>query len=402
MLHEILGVSQHEMSLQNTLAAFNDCPGQFLMLLNAIPPALRDSLILGTLAYDFRDGQRPYEGDYQGVYAVGIAIYRNKIRTGEYLNAAELVQLAKAVDDYCEAYMAWKHRKSGLTAAATGFLDHAALVDGAYSTASTNRQPLFIQNDTVLGKARRYADELRKRASASPDPTMTVYQQQSPLYVGCTAKPVKLRTAQHLPGSGLRGTSPLLALTLSCINASLGLVPESVVVPVLQTWTPEQLSIGEQLVTGLSGSLVYEGGLNIMQAGGHAGETDPIAEQYVLGDKQYLTNSGQATLDELTANEQILDSLIALRPLIDGSDDAAVQHFKDTVATYEQVAAEYRAEAEKQAALLAKEEAYLAKLKKDVRVIDKARSIIHYIHGSSLAGSDGNVRGTPGFSSPPQ
>ncbi|KAH6838673.1 hypothetical protein B0I37DRAFT_419602 [Chaetomium sp. MPI-CAGE-AT-0009] len=111
MLRTILE-GKKSLTVRATLTAFAKKPLDFLELLNAIPITVRNSLIMGTIAYDFHDGagDKPYAGDYQGVYVVGIAVYRNNVRTGEFLNSAEIAELVEAIDKYCLAWDAWRRR----------------------------------------------------------------------------------------------------------------------------------------------------------------------------------------------------------------------------------------------------------------------------------------------------
>lgn len=390
------------LAVGGTLIAFDCQPEDFLELLNAIPISVRNSLVLGTIAYDFHDGagEKPYAGDYQGVYVVGIAVYRNKIRTGEFLNSAEIAKLADAIDEYCVAWDAWKRyrRLSSMTVTEAAAMRLATRVDEAYRGVNNrNERVLLLDNATQCEKAKLLARKLRARCKVSLDPTRLVYQRQSPLYVGCSSKPVKLRTAQHDPNSGLRGTNPLLALTLSSIKAALDLVPETVVVPVLQTWTEAQLPVGEQLVTGLASSLVYEGGMNIIQGGGKKGINDPIAEHHVLGTKSHFVDNAQATLEEFRANAEIRRHLISLRSLYSGADRDLLDKLEKSVVTFKQLAIAYRKQLDEELALLAEAKERQAELAAALVTVRQARIALY-----EASPRDGDrVSRTPGFSSSP-
>jgi len=112
ILREILATPDWG-SQQNTITAFRKSPDDFLLLLNTIPVELCNSIVIGTMAYDFCQGKLPsYAGNFQGVYAVGIAVYRNNVQTGEFLNIAEIERLADIIETYSKAWDAWNRHKS--------------------------------------------------------------------------------------------------------------------------------------------------------------------------------------------------------------------------------------------------------------------------------------------------
>lgn len=91
-----------------------------MLLLNTIPVEIRSSIVIGTMAYNFCQGKLPsYTGSFQGVYAVGIAVYRNNVQTREFLNIAEIERLADIIETYSKAWDAWNRHKNirGMTAA---------------------------------------------------------------------------------------------------------------------------------------------------------------------------------------------------------------------------------------------------------------------------------------------
>ncbi|KAH6855851.1 hypothetical protein B0I37DRAFT_411817 [Chaetomium sp. MPI-CAGE-AT-0009] len=98
-------------SVQKTLKMFDRVPGEFLVLLNAFPIEC-------------------------------IVAYPTKLRTGEFLNGAEILQLA-GTDDGLE----------------TTYMDVATRVDGAYPGAKQDRKLIAINDSTAMGKAMTYLAE---------------------------------------------------------------------------------------------------------------------------------------------------------------------------------------------------------------------------------------------------
>ncbi|KAL2126917.1 hypothetical protein VTI74DRAFT_11608 [Chaetomium olivicolor] len=145
-------------------------------------------------------------------------------------------------------------------------------------------------------------------------------------------------TTMHDPKSGLRSRSALLALTLSCIKFVLSLDSEAVVIPVLRTWTSNQLSAGEQLVRGLACSLVSERGLNISQDGSLRGSDESNAKHHVLGAKAHFIENAQATLAGFARDCEILSSHISLRPLSSGKHHDLIREL-EMVAEHKKIAA---------------------------------------------------------------
>jgi hypothetical protein len=319
--------------------------GSFLLLLNAIPTEVRDSLILGTIVYDFYDPQRrPYSPDFPGVYAVGVAING---RNGKFLTRREIEALAASIDEYCQGWSAWTMcggDATKMTPQESRSLNHCRAVDDAFGpVVHQDMRPMMIATPKCHQRACEYIVWLKKRADAALDPSGDVAQVQSPLYIGSSSRAISTGLARH-NGGWLHGTTPLLSLTICCIKHSLGLIPETVGVPVLPTWEAGHVSFGEQLVTILASSLADDGGLNTLHPGITKGEANESAKHYV-STNDFLSENIQVTLDEMDLYKQlIIDDPDLLSSLIQSTEenvDDTLGKLDKLIKEYESVVNEY-------------------------------------------------------------
>ncbi|KAH8782478.1 hypothetical protein BGZ57DRAFT_819757 [Hyaloscypha finlandica] len=103
------------------------------------------------------------------------------------------------------------------------------------------------------------------RAQLARDPSGKTVANQSPIEVGCSDV-ISTHIGAHSLKSDLTGSTKLWGFMLSCLK-ELKIKIHIVTLAILKVWTPEQINLGEILITVLTGSLVEDGGYNISQAG---------------------------------------------------------------------------------------------------------------------------------------
>ncbi|KAG7286878.1 hypothetical protein NEMBOFW57_009196 [Staphylotrichum longicolle] len=352
-------------TMKKTLETHRKNRGKVLVLLNVIPAPVRNS----SRARD--------AGARHG-------------RNGAFLNIEELDELCYSMRRYCQGWAAWDRHDGDvnqMTLFERVLVRHVAAVDEQYRGASDDNKPQFVNNTTIHEKALVYVEQLKKRANSTRalDLTRKVPQHQSPIYVGCSAKPVQNRMVQHHPRSGLKNSNPLLALTVSCIKHRFPLLePETVAVPVMPTWTWQQLAVGEQLVTALASSMFYEGGLNIVQAGAHAGIDDAGAEGHVFGDQTFFVDNMAATLHEHTLYKQMQEDLEDLEGLFDGSQEAEIADLEEEHRALGEAQGEYAVVLERERAWHAEAKQHEASLIEQQIQIRRVRRLLR-AHREKLA-----------------
>ncbi|KAK3305174.1 uncharacterized protein B0T15DRAFT_502322 [Chaetomium strumarium] len=256
-------------SMSKTAESSRESSADWLGLMNVIPARLRNSLVLGTVAYDFYN-EDSYEMTNPGVYAIGIAI---KGRKGEFLTVAGIEKVSQCMVDYCQVWKTWEARSgdwSQMTVPERQYMAHAAAVDSVYRGVNKDMTPRFVGGPAIYEKTMMYISWLQKRAERGQafDETKAVSQRQSPIYVGCTGESIASASAHHDPKGGLCNSSPLLALTLRCIKHEFpNLEPEVIAKCVVPAWRAEHVPLGDHLVTILASSMFYQGRLNIDQPG---------------------------------------------------------------------------------------------------------------------------------------
>jgi len=114
------------------------------------------------------------------------------------------------------------------------------------------------------------ARRLELRASHCQDAKVRL--SQLPMQVGCSNDLQSCMVAHEYRGTKFK-TSEAKPLRLLCgVLRRLEIEPEVVSIPIFKVWLPEQLHISEILLTLLTGSLIYEGGLNSKAPGGQKGK----------------------------------------------------------------------------------------------------------------------------------
>ena len=166
--------------------------------------------------------------------------------------------------------------------------------------------------DTMLGERRLswagasvFCKKLEQRMSATLDPDGTTRQKQSVIQVGCSGN-LDRRMNDHEPLADLSRSSHSWALLCSCLK-KLKIRFESVCLPIVKVWKPDQLKLAEIMVTMLSGSMIWDGGLNEVQPGGRAARADPGKFGEAL--KQIFIHKSWTT-DNLNESEKKLQARI--------------------------------------------------------------------------------------------
>ena len=368
--------NNHFISMANALCTFTEKRKHFLGLLHTIPQKVRDSLILGTLAYDFYGkSQLAYSDNQPGIYAYGLAI---RGRNGKFLNAQECSQISDAIGDYLHGYYVWEQFNNNpdavMSPAHQRAVEYALRIDDAWigRDQSTNRPGLLFLNSAVDGaairqKASLYCDWLKKRGSSFPE--SPDFQEQSPVFVGCSSSAMKQMHESHTLASwnNFQGTSPLLALTASAIKFVLKLDPETVIVPVLAIWDEEYLKYGEMLVTALASSLVTQGGLNIIQGGGQPGIRDDAVKRYVFGNNTAFDDNLKATEQELEHLSKAMSVIEDFDPL---SIDDVARDADQVIRKGEATLAKYQETVEKQDDVVKALQEYHQDLKKKIKIYE--------------------------------
>jgi len=118
-----------------------------------------------------------------------------------------------------------------------------------------------------------FCEKLEQRMSATLDPAGTTRQKQSVIQVGCSGN-LDRRMNDHEPLADLSRSSHSWALLCSCLK-KLKIRFEPVCLPIVKVWKPDQLKLAEIMITMLSGSMIWDGGLNEVQPGGKAARADP-------------------------------------------------------------------------------------------------------------------------------
>ena len=335
---------------------------EYATLLHTIPTGLRDSLIQGTLAYDYVKGKDVHgkeleeRGKFPGIYAVGIAI---EGRDGAFINLDECNKVADILENYASAYehlSAAQHEHSPLPADAQQVIDAAFDLDLACGYA---RGPMLHYLDEFGQVANKeHLKQLAKcfrrrhRALQTLGCDATVNMHQSPLYVGCTTRPMAERLAQHHYES-IMATVPstsnlFLSLTLGALRY-IGLNPYTVEVPIMPIWVKAHLPMGERLVTLLASSLVTQAGLNGVEAGSRAGTGMDLqlcdeAESYVAEKTKYFEENLDHTnldLDDFERRTEGFENLKgAFQRLMSGE---MLNRVEDTIAKIEQLEVQAKA-----------------------------------------------------------
>ncbi|KAK3984212.1 hypothetical protein QBC44DRAFT_388997 [Cladorrhinum sp. PSN332] len=330
---------QTSISMAKSLEQFRENKGHFLMILQTIPKAVRDALIMNSVAYDFhpaRAGNKCsvlYSLEYPGVYAIGISI---EGREGCCLSSDEWARVIKGIEDYSTACGLWKTKdEDAMTQDELDLIEAAIKVDDVWRKREPDGRPGFLGATSksrvkqAQGIVQEYVEWLKKRVDTSLDPDIQkdVYQKQSPIYVGCTNQKLHERMRDHLINvegreNNLRSTNSLLGLTLSVIKQVLGLTPETIGIPVTIVWNTSHLGCAQSLGIILASSLYTHGGFNISPSGNHVGD-----DKDSPANRHYLLTEHSDTIDNVDDFEREMEKLEDIWRMLQETDS----HLSDPV-----------------------------------------------------------------------
>ncbi|TGO13354.1 hypothetical protein BTUL_0071g00310 [Botrytis tulipae] len=121
----------------------------------------------------------------------------------------------------------------------------------------------------------------------------TAFRTQSPSYVGCSNH-ISVRLDQHNPVTKAPKIT-CVTVFLACLKGA-GIEFDRIEMAVLKVWEQAQFRLGEALVTMLAGSLVWEGGLNAVQAGGKPLDIGDVRSMDVCEELFFKTDWTMANL----------------------------------------------------------------------------------------------------------
>ncbi|GJC82392.1 hypothetical protein ColLi_05230 [Colletotrichum liriopes] len=335
--------------LRRTRDVFNreisaGCP--MVQLIHATASGLLLSLIKGTLAYDYHPDRRrqTYPEKGAGTYAVAPYI---EGRDGKFLCRNELREIVNDLDQYLEAYTRLQVHQGDRSLMQPGerrLVRFANEVDQVFSPGWTPTKPTalrWVTSQVSFLGITALRESLHLRDQNSPDVTGTVWQEQAPIYVGCS-NAMEACLPQHRPENGLSRTSKAPGLLLSLLKKR-GHDVRVVAVPVVKTWTDDMLPCSEVVVTLLAQSLTEQGGLNVIDGGGRSDNSRSLASQEesrveVMGQFPFVKENTDSTfqaINEINELVTILDDLVALAQTFETSKDeledsaAEAQHVMD-------------------------------------------------------------------------
>lgn len=335
------------------LEKMQDPRSKIWRIFHTIPRDMLQSLILGTVAFDFsRVSERPEtyrDMNKWGIYIVSISVLG---RSGKWLSANELDQVIVQMKKYIEGYEAWKdHRGNPLTGAHKELHDWMCRIDNVYGLHDAAWGPRFIYKDEALRGWQAFISRLehRRDASLAVDPTGKTWMIQAPVYTGCSTI-LEDRSEKYDPSKGIRdklkGVSKSYGLLMS-IMANMNRQPLHVCKCVLRLWKRDEIPIAEVLVAALANSYITQDGLNRETCGGESGLPrktrtggrprrysrvdeleaeisedeagdlfDPHAEEYVKARECFFFDNIDGSLRELTARQVFVDEFAHLQRLV--------------------------------------------------------------------------------------
>lgn len=291
----------------------------------SIPRQMLESIVLGTVAWDYdnsrghaRDNYKEQEGF--GIYVIGLSVQG---RDGAWLTARELTRLVVKLERYLRGFEAWDANKQWV-AGAEDLRDFVAQIDNEFGIYNKNA-PRFVTSSGGLESMKDLVKSLKERAnkslgmSANGDEPLI----QSPLYVGMSVEP-KQRMPQHSLDVGLTGT-------LKGSSKSYGLVcslmkrmnrkPLSTCLCVVRVPEKEDLPFTETLVSALANSLICQDGFNRTECGDVPTDkkkrTDDEGEAYVMQRARFLFDNSCQVLRDVRERVDVMEASAQLKPLLD-------------------------------------------------------------------------------------
>lgn len=297
---------------------------------HAIPRQLLQSLILGTVAWDYHPSRGSSRQKYDsktdiGIYALGVAV---KARQGAWLTANEIGAMIGHMQEYVAGYDAWTvHQGQPTTPRDVQLAEFVTKIDTQHGTHDT---PTLGPRFCGTASQKRGLQDLikslgeRMRASLLLDPQGTTPMVQSPLYIGCSVV-LENWTRAHDPQVGktsaMTQSNKLLAMMLSLMKYQ-GLESETTVVTVLHLWKKQDLDFSETLICSLAQSMACQSGCNMVECGDAKGKgkSDSACEDYVKARVSYLHDNITLSIRDAEARQAFLDHFANFEPLFDGQE----------------------------------------------------------------------------------
>ncbi|KAL8372534.1 hypothetical protein RB595_002051 [Gaeumannomyces hyphopodioides] len=253
-----------------------DKDGRTSGLLDHIQPAVLESLISGTLAWDHEQGvfneQRKHrDSELPGTYAASVHIDGRK---GAWMTAAEMLVVRDHLHDYIRGaehfflYHGWQdpslHR-------------HVRRLDGMVGSANLNGPPKWATGAGGVERLKAFQETLERMAveSLKLDPAGGARLRQCPIYVGCSSGPMKesYEMHQNLEDKSLQ-MNKLLGVLVCCMKME-SLHPKVLAMPVVPVFEQMDLPLSEILVTGLARSMCVMDGFNCTGPGANTAMIEP-------------------------------------------------------------------------------------------------------------------------------
>lgn len=305
-------------------------------LFHAIPRQALESVVLGTVAYDYHGKRGHKREQYKdragfGIYAIGLTVDK---RDGAWLTANELKILAGNLKKYVEGYDDWTaHRGRPKTAQHRESWEFVLDVDNRIGAIDPKKwresgpQLRFCASDDGRSGMRDLIRTLEHMVEESlkVDPAGDTHLVQTPLYIGCSVG-VGGRLDQH----GLKLNSPWALQrsnkafgVVACLMSYQGLQPKEVGICVARLWDTKDIPYSEALVCSLANSLICQDGFNRVECGDSTTNKplDKEGEEYIKARVPYLHANLTASLREIEARSSFIQEFREVQPQVDDHKD---------------------------------------------------------------------------------
>lgn len=305
---------------------------QRFILFLAIPRQMLESIVLGTVAWDYhpsRGARRDQYGEHSGfgIYAIGLSVSG---RYGAWMTATELEVLIRNLERYMEGYDAWKDNGQAWAPGDVVLQEFVASIDSKYGL-HKDKAPRFVSSTSGKEGMEDLVRSLKRRVEGSLrcDPTGTTPLIQSPLYVGLSTE-LRNRLLDHridIGGNGtLKRSNKAYGLMLSLMKYHGSDVrPRTTGVCVLRIWEKKDLWFAETLISALASSLICQDGFNRTECGDPVKSAhrprDGDAEDYVKVESHFLYDNLQGALADLRVRQTFLSDLHRLESAVQDTDD---------------------------------------------------------------------------------
>ncbi|RYP43912.1 hypothetical protein DL768_009571 [Monosporascus sp. mg162] len=306
-----------------SLALLLSAPGMAMagVLLHSMPKVLIEGIVRRTLGvqlylpptHEMALPNPIYADDGPGTYVAVMAICG---RMGRFLTKGELGSLCDKIKRYIEAFETWQDcpDPARMTPGQRALLQFARDVDRTYYPAAAGGEPVFLSPGRLPKVRCLLAMFEAWRAAATGSKPIA----QAPQYVGCAARSIAARSRSHAPPLTHPESNYTWWLTMSCLR-HMRLAPDVLLIPATRNWEPQQLPIGEILVTCLADARVEDGGG--FNAGQPGGTTDKIAKdprdwardrESAMERRSYLTDNLRESDESMQRRADVLESIPAL------------------------------------------------------------------------------------------